>query len=314
MTIRKLTFLTLGIIGFAACGGKGGDRSILPPVPEGAQAMSLTGRPLASPPPAAAALADLEAARKAREADPASADALIWLGRRTAYAGDYREAIRVFSRGLAEFPDDARFYRHRGHRYITIREFDRAVRDLERAAALREGKPDEIEPDGQPNPSGVPVSTLHSNIHYHLGLAYYLKRDFEKARAVYLRGLASAPNDDMRVAVSHWLYLTLRRLSRGDEAGRVLEAVRPGMEVIENQVYHRLCLFYKGEVAEAVVAGEGDGSVMNDAAAYGLGCWRLVNGDAAGAEAAFSRILEGPAWASFGHIAAEAERAPHYRP
>lgn len=314
MTTRRTIILIAALSLAAACGGKGGDRSILPPVPEGAQAMSLTGRPLASPPPAAGALADLEAARKAREADPESADALVWLGRRTAYAGDYREAIRVFSRGLAEFPDDARFLRHRGHRYITIREFDRAVRDLERAAALVEGKPDEIEPDGQPNPRGIPVSTLHSNIHYHLGLAHYLKRDFEKARAVYLRGLASAPNDDMRVATSHWLYLTLRRLGRGDEAGRVLEDIRPGMEVIENQVYHRLCLFYKGEIAEAEVAGGGEGSVMSDAAAYGLGCWRLVNGDAAGADAVFGRILEGPAWASFGHIAAEAERAPHYRP
>lgn len=314
MTRRILAVLSLGIIGLAACSGKAGDRSILPPAPEGAQAMSLSGRPLAAPPPAAATLAELEAARKAREADPESADALIWLGRRTAYAGDYREAIRTFTRGIAMFPDDARFYRHRGHRYITIREFDRAVRDLERAAGLVEGKPDEIEPDGQPNPRGIPVSTLHSNIHYHLGLAHYLKRDFAEARAVYLRGLASAPNDDMRVATSHWLYLTLRRLGLGDEAGQVLEAIRPGMEVIENQVYHRLCLFYKGEIAEDAIAGQGDGAVMNDAAAYGLGGWRLANGDAAGADAVFSRILEGPAWASFGYIAAEAERAPHYRP
>lgn len=315
MILRRSAFLFFGIIGLAAaCGGRGGDRSILPPVPEGAQAMSLTGRPLVAPPPAEGALAELEAARKAWEADPESADALVWLGRRTAYAGDYREAIRVFTRGIAMFPDDARFYRHRGHRYITIREFDRAVRDLERAAALVEGQPDEIEPDGQPNPRGIPVSTLHSNIHYHLGLAYYLKRDFEKARAIYLRGLATAPNDDIRAATSHWLYLTLRRLGRGDEAGQVLEAVRPAMEVIENQVYHRLCLFYKGEIAEDAVAGEGEGTVMSDAAAYGLGCWRLVGGDAAGADAIFGRILEGQAWASFGHIAAEAERAPRYRP
>jgi len=158
------------------------------------------------------------------------------------------------------------------------------------------------------------VSTLHSNIHYHLGLAYHLRRDFEKARAVYLEGLADAPNDDMRVATTHWLYLTLRRLDRDDEAAKALEAINPGMDVIENTVYHRLCLFYKGELAEDAIAGEGDGTVMNDAAAYGLGSWRLANGNAAGADRIFTRILEGPTWASFGHIAAEVAQARHYRP
>ena len=312
--MRKLAILLAGTIVIAGCLNESHDRSILPPVPEGAQAMSLSGRPLASPPPGPETLAKLEAARKAWEADPGNADALVWLGRWTAYAGDYREAIRVFTRGIRKFPGDARFYRHRGHRYITIREFDRAVRDFEKAAALVEGKPDEIEPDGQPNPRGIPVSTLHSNIHYHLGLAYHLKRDFDKARAVYLEGLSDAPNDDMRVATTHWLYLTLRRLGRDDEAAKALEAISPGMDVVENTVYHRLCLFYKGELAEDAIAGEGDGTVMNDAAAYGLGSWRLANGDAAGADRIFTRILEGPTWASFGHIAAEAARARHYRP
>jgi hypothetical protein len=314
MTKRRLAVLSLILLGLAACSGGTGDRSILPRVPEGAQAMSLSGRPLAVPPPAAETLAKLEAARQAAAADPGSADALVWLGRWKAYAGDYREAIRVFTHGIRKFPDDARFLRHRGHRYITIREFERAARDLERAAALIEGQPDEIEPDGRPNPRGIPVSTLHSNIFYHLGLAHYLRREFEAARAVYLEGLAAAPNDDMRVATTHWLYMTLRRLGLEEEAQAALEAIGPDMEVIENTVYHRLCLFYKGELAEGDVVGEGAEATTNDAAAYGLGRWHLANGDAAGAEAIFSRILEGQSWASFGYIAAEADYARHYRP
>ena len=62
-------------------------------------------------------------------------------------------------------------YRHRGHRYVSIREFDRAIADLEYAATLIEGTEDEIEPDGMPNAMNIPVSSLHSNIWYHLGLA-----------------------------------------------------------------------------------------------------------------------------------------------
>ena len=34
------------------------------------------------------------------------------------------------------------------------------------------GKEDSIEPDGMPNPQNIPVSSLHTNIWYHLGLAY----------------------------------------------------------------------------------------------------------------------------------------------
>jgi len=299
--------IVLGVI--SACGHGGRDSAILPPAPVGAQALALTGRPLASADPAPEVRAKYEVARRTAEAAPGDADKLIWHGRWAAYAGDYREAIRIFTRGVGRFPGDARFRRHRGHRYISIRAFDRAVRDLEKAASLVKGKPDEIEPDGNPNPRGIPVSTLHSNIDYHLGLAYYLSRDFEKALAVYTRAMATAPNDDMRVATAHWLYMTLRRLGRPDEAKAALEPIRPDMDIIENGVYHRLCLFYKGRLGEEAVAGPAGEATTNDAAAYGLGNWRLYNGDSAGAQTIFRRILEGPSWASFGYIAAEAEVA-----
>jgi tetratricopeptide (TPR) repeat protein len=299
--------ILLGLIG--ACGHRGGDSAILPPAPVGAQALALTGPPLVSADPAPEVRDKYEAARSSAEAAPDDADKLIWHGRWAAYAGDYREAIRIFTRGIKRFPGDARFLRHRGHRYISIRAFDRAVRDLEKAASLVKGKPDEIEPDGNPNPRGIPVSTLHSNIDYHLGLAYYLSRDLQKALAVYRRAMATAPNDDMRVATAHWLYMTLRRLGRPNEAKAVLEPVRQDMDIVENAVYHQLCLFYKGELGEEAIAGPAGEATTNDAAAYGLGNWRLYNGDAAGAQMLFRRILEGRSWASFGYIAAEAEVA-----
>lgn len=153
------------------------------------EATSLLGRPLAPPSlPAerrAALEADLQKARAEYEKDPAKADAIIWLGRRTAYLGRYREAIAVFTEGISKHPDDARLYRHRGHRYISVREFDRAVADLAKAAALAAGRPDEIEPDGQPNARNIPTSTLKTNIYYHLGLAHYLKGSFAEALDAY---------------------------------------------------------------------------------------------------------------------------------
>ncbi|MGQ0739823.1 MAG: tetratricopeptide repeat protein, partial [Bacteroidota bacterium] len=75
--------------------------------------------------------------------DSGHADAIIWLGRREAYLGHYNKAIDIFSRGIALHPADASMYRHRGHRYITLRCFDKAIADFTKAAQLVKGKPDE---------------------------------------------------------------------------------------------------------------------------------------------------------------------------
>src|SRR5688500_6929717 len=45
-----------------------------------------------------------------------SADNSIWLGRRTAYLGRYKESIAIFTDAIIKYPKDARLYRHRGHR------------------------------------------------------------------------------------------------------------------------------------------------------------------------------------------------------
>ena len=89
-----------------------------------------------------------------------SADNLIWLGRRTAYLGHYENAIDIYTKGIDQYPKDARFSRHRGHRYISIRCFNLAIKDFKKAARLTRGKPNEVEPDGLPNALNIPTSTL----------------------------------------------------------------------------------------------------------------------------------------------------------
>jgi tetratricopeptide (TPR) repeat protein len=283
------------------------------PAAQTPEATSLLGRPLVSAPPTGEEKARLEANLARAQADydrnPASVDAAIWLGRRIAYLGRFRDAVDVYTRGIARHPTDARLYRHRGHRYITIRKFDLAIADLRRAAELAAGKPDEIEPDGAPNKAGIPRSTLQSNIWYHLGLAYYLAGDFEQALAAYREGMkVSRVNDDMLVATSDWLYMTLRRLKRDAEARQVLEPIREQMEVLENGAYHARLLMYKGlRTSESVLNLNTADAVQIATQGYGVGNWYLVNGDAAKAKTVFERIVAGQAWAAFGFIAAEAD-------
>ena len=147
---------------------------------------------------------------------------------------------------MALYPDNPWLYRHRGHRYLSVREVDLAIADLERATRLVAGKPDQVEPDGQPNAQNTPIGTLHSNIAYHLGLAYYLKGDYARAAEVYRKELADARNDDRRVSTAHWLYMCLRRMNRNAEAAEMLKPFSAPMNVIENAAYHRLMLMYTG--------------------------------------------------------------------
>jgi tetratricopeptide (TPR) repeat protein len=254
---------------------------------------------------------DLVQAREAFERQPRSEERIIWLGRRLAYLGRFNEAIAVFTDGLRTHPKSYRLLRHRGHRYITTRQFDRAVTDLSRAAELISGVPDEIEPDGAPNARNIPRSTTNSNIYYHLGLAHYLKGDFARAAAAFRRCMEfSQVNDDMLVATANWLYQSLRRAGRESEAAAVLEPIRSEMDVIENHSYHRLLLMYRGETrTDELLKGMGQNAIDDSTMGYALGSWHLANGDTTAAREVWGHVLKGENWAAFGFIAAEADIA-----
>ena len=107
------------------------------------------------------------------------------MGRRLGYLGRYRDAIDdLLAAASRSYPSDVRLLRYRGHRYITVREPDKAIADLAKADELIRA----AGPDGRdrarraPGPPGPRRSTLFFNVYYHLGLAHYLKGDFAAAR------------------------------------------------------------------------------------------------------------------------------------
>ncbi len=303
--LRALVAGALALVAIVLVGGFARDQGA------GAEAVSLFGQPLVAAAPAPdqqpALAANLAAAQKTLDAHPDDPEAAIWVGRRLAYLGRYREAIVVFSKGIERFPDDARFLRHRGHRLITTRQFEKAENDLARASALVQGKPDVVEPDGQPNARNLPRSTLQFNIWYHLGLARYLRGDFEPALRAYRECLKVSTNDDARVATSHWLYMTLRRLGRNAEATSVLDAIGPKLDVVENASYQRLLAMYKGQLAPEALLEQSAAGLDWTTVAYGVGNWHYYNHRQSDAEAVWRTILHGPHWAAFGSIAAEAD-------
>jgi len=241
--------------------------------------------------------------------DTSNADNIIWYGRRTAYLGNYEEAIRIFTKGIAMHPSDARLYRHRGHRYITVRCFDKAIIDFKTAARLVKGRPDEIEPDGLPNARNIPTSTLQSNIWYHLGLTYYLLADYKQAAKAYRKGLELSKSPDMYVATANWLYITLRKIDQRKKAAILLATIKPDIELIENKDYLAILMLHKSapDFSDPVKYLQENKQGLGLASfGYGLGNYLLLEGDKENAKKMFTLITSSNQWAAFGYIAAEA--------
>ncbi|MFX0066145.1 MAG: tetratricopeptide repeat protein, partial [Candidatus Hermodarchaeota archaeon] len=181
--------------------------------------------------------------------------------------------------------------------------------DLVKAVSLIKGKPDEIEPDGFPNPRGIPVSTLHFNIWYHLGLAYYLEGDLENAYNAYKECLQISDIPDKYVATAHWLYMTNQLLGKKEEAEKVLEKVTLEMDIIENQFYFKCLLMYKGEMTPEAILEEArkQEPIGFAGIAYGIANWFNYNKRKADAKKILDEIVATENWAAFGYIAAEAD-------
>jgi len=318
-TIR-IAWCSASILALAACGDAATERSggsaSTADLPPGAEAISLLGDTLMAP-EQPDNVREVYLARYAEAEDdlveaPEDVDALIWMGRRTAYLGQYRAAIDVFTHAISLHPDDPRLYRHRGHRYLTVRELDAAIADFERAVELTEGQPDEVEPDGLPNAQNVPTSTLQFNIWYHLALAHYVKGALEQALEAQRRCLEVSEHPDSVVATSYWLYMTLMRLGMEEEAEEVLSSISEDMEIIESTAYLDLLLLFKGERSyDDVVGPSGDeATLQSTTAAYGLGVWHFLEGRTEEAHAAWERMMEARnQWPAFGYLAAEGELA-----
>lgn len=254
--------------------------------------------------------ANLARARRELACDPHNPERIIWVGRRLGYLWRMMEAIDVYSGGIQQFTDYAPLYRHRGHRYISIRRLDLAVADLQRASELIQGEPAAVEADGMPNSRNVPMTTTGFNVWYHLGLAYYLQGDFERALHAYRETMEHRRGyDDNLVAVTDWTYMTLRRLGRHAEAAALLEPISADMDIIENHAYHRRLRMYKGELSPDDLLDDSASPLDLATQGYGVGMWYLGNGQTERAVEIFRRTVSGPYWPAFGYIAAEVELA-----
>ncbi len=274
--------------------------------PRQPETTSLLGKPLFAPEGASCNNCVMGVGTSSRQE---FVDTLISIGQRLARSWRYREAVEIYSRGIELMPNDARLYRHRGHRFISLRQLPEAVEDLDRAHEL---------------------DSTSFDIEYHRGLAYYLSGRFSEAADVYARCMAQADlrsmapddtvvadprrcadvaiDDDSRVAMTDWRYRALRRAGRHAESVVLLGTIGDSMRVRDNLSYYENLKRYAGRTGEEhVLAAAAGDSVRFGTSGYAMANWRLITGDTAGAKTLLERVAASPHWPGFGIIAAEVE-------
>jgi tetratricopeptide (TPR) repeat protein len=224
-------------------------------------------------------------AESALATDPRNVERIVQLGIAQAGARQYREAIETFTRGLKIAPNDPVLYRWRGHRYLSVREFDRARDDLTRGSRL---------------------DSTNYGIWYHLGIVRFVRGDFAGAAECFTRSLPRAPDAGERAASTDWLWMSLSRAGRGAEARALLDR-RPDSLPGNNAYVQRLRL-YRGEISpDSVITPADTGDIVVATLSYGVGNWYLVRGDTARARPWFERSVRSGGWPAFGFIMSEVE-------
>lgn len=271
-------------------------------------AASLIGTPLTIPKYSAATQKmldeDIAIAAAALRIAPDREDSHIWYGRRLDYAGRICDAVDAFSAGIKQFPDSYKLYRFRARDLTRARRFKEALADYEKALALMGDTPDTFEPDGMPNPIGLTISTYRGNIVYYHAQTSFATGDYPTMVTGMAKSLelsADFARDDMRVPTAYWTYLAYRKMGQHDKARAAIDAIEPGLKLIENFAYYQAVQIMQGRLKPADVGAARDSTIK-----FAIAMERRFAGDEAGAKALLTEIVrENPQ----GHWPSEAELA-----
>ena len=204
------------------------------------------------------------------------------------------ESIQLFSKALSYLPFEGLYYRYRGHRHLNVREFDEGAADLELGSRL------------------IPENW---DVWYHLGLAYYLRGEFERAALAYQRCLELTDTQDAMIAIVDWYWMTLMHLGQTERAQALLEKVSPEDDPGENVAYFKRVLLYKGlnsiEETMAFFKNETEEAMNRITCGYGFGNYLRLKGDEERAKTVWNELLtlagESRAKYAFACLVAEVE-------
>lgn len=274
------------------------------------QAQSLAGKPLVSPPVDEKIIHKADSILQVIHAKTTlTEDDFIEIGKQLVAKAMYKEAVANYSEGLMRFPNSFKLLRYRGHRYLTLRKLDLVGKDLLKARELIKSQPDVWEVDAK----GKPTDTYQHQIEYHLGVYYFLKKEYKNAVNAFELSLKYAHDANEIVGTTDWLFLSYARNNQRAEAEKLLLEFTPNEKADKEQAYFRRILLYKGaiqpdELVDPAIPSE-KLSIQEVTRMYGLASWyELFRGQTNKAKELYSKILNANnAWPAFAYLASEVE-------
>jgi tetratricopeptide (TPR) repeat protein len=243
--------------------------------------------------------------------DPDDPEKIVWLGRRAGILGNFNEAAAIFSMGIEKYPDDPRFYRFRGHRFVILRRIDLAIADFERAASLIEGREDEPEHyvSGSRKDGKIGVMSFNWNVWYHQGFTYFVAGRLHEAAEAYRRCLGAIDHPEGLYSTAHWLYMVLIRLGLQEEADDLLERIPVGAEIIEVHDYYDTLMMYKGEMTpeELLERARAEGPARLPTRGQAVANYYMAKGMTERAVEVYREVLGTGVWTAGVYALSEAE-------
>jgi len=146
---------------------------------------------------------------------------------------------------------------------------------------------------------------------YHLALSYFLLQDYERAEKVYKVCYTMSDEDLDVISCTDWLWMTLRRLGKKEEAARLLDRITPDMQPGMVVSYHRRLLMYKGLISPDELLTPNPNDLELVTMGFGLANYYYEIGEDAKGDDMIRRVLEAgkeDAWSAFGYQAALVEK------
>ena len=245
-----------------------------------------------SPPRADLVLSDaVQAARKNVVREPKSADTWLVLGRQLRRQSMHREAVEAFSHGLCHNFMHHLLFRHRAQNYLNIGRYYEAAADFN--LALR------IEPHD-------------FDCWYHLGVAYYLMRDYAKCAEIMGKAANESNSDADRVSSIYWSWFALMRLGEHTKAKTLLDTIGENLNLVTCSSFYQVLMMCKGLRTPQELLGTPDNTAQNAyiIIQYGVAAYYYTQGDDKAADQTLETLLANDTekrWAGFGYQAASVD-------
>lgn len=228
------------------------------------------------------------------------------LGRSLVSVGQFRKAVETYSEGLTKFPDSYKLLRYRGHRYINLRQLDKAIIDLNMAEELI--RPEE--PVYELDAAGKPGASYQHQIWYHIGLYHFMERDYDKAAESFEKSLATAYAGTDKAGASDWLYNSYMRAGNKEKAAAVAKPFTADFEIDNKDYpYYRRLMLFNGVIQPVELVDENKSitemTLYDMTKLYGLANYYRYQGDTTRAKALYEKVLQSKEWPGFAYACAE---------